>query len=267
MTAKADSKLTQARLKELLHYNPDTGVFTWLTRRGCSLAGDVAGAKSPDGTIRIYVDNIAYAASRLVWLYVHGEFPQKDLRRKNKDRSDNRIDNFFDPRLPMPKVVHAPLTAERLRELVNYDPSTGIFTRRIVVGKTGKVGDVIGHIRPNGRLEVSVEGVIYLAHRVAWLYMTGSWPEEEIDHIDGDPLNNRFDNLRDISRVGNAQNQRWARSGSISGILGVHKRYHKWRAVIVVDGQSVFIGSFPSKELAQQAYINAKRELHFGCTI
>lgn len=265
--ATKDSNLTQARLKELLHYNPETGVFTWLTRRGGSLAGDIAGCKGVTGRISIYVDNTPYAASRLAWLYVHGEFPHKDLRRKSKDLSDNRINNFFDPRLPMPKVVHSPLTSERLRELVNYDESTGVFTRRIVFGKTGKIGDVIGHTRPDGRIEVSIEGSVHLAHRVAWLYMTGEWPNEEIDHMDGNPSNNRFQNLRDISKVGNSQNQRKARGNSISGILGVHKRFNRWRAVIVVDGKSIFIGSFHTKEIAQQAYIDAKRRLHPACTI
>jgi hypothetical protein len=116
-------------------------------------------------------------------------------------------------------------------------------------------------------LEISVGGETYLAHRLAWMYVSGEWPTQEIDHIDGNPSNNRITNLRDISTAGNAQNQRIARGNSISGILGIHKRHNKWRAVIMVDGKSTFIGSFQTKEIAQQAYIDAKRVMHFGCTI
>lgn len=263
----AATNLTAERLRELLNYDPDTGIFTFRIRRGRFLPGDVAGSHDKTGRTAILIDNVQYTASRLAWLHVHGEFPKKDLRRKNNILSDNRIANFHDPRLPMPKVVHPPLTAERLRELVNYDPITGVFTRKIVIWKTGTVGEAIGHRRPDGRFEVSVSGTIYLAHRLAWLYMTGVWPNEEIDHIDGNPSNNRFENLRDISRVGNAQNQRRAKRHSISGILGVHKRHNKWRATIIADGQSIFIGSFQTQELAQQAYVEAKRKLHPACTI
>lgn len=265
--ATKDSKLTQARLKELLHYSPETGVFTWLTRRGRSLAGDVAGSSRDGGRITIYVDNRPHEAGRLAWLYVHGEFPQKDIRRKNKNPSDNRIDNFFDPRLPAPKVIHDPLTAARLRELVKYDPITGIFTRNVIVWKVGKVGEVIGHLNKTGRIEVSVEGKIYLAHRLAWMYVSGEWPSQEIDHIDGNPSNNKISNLRDISRTGNAQNKRKAQANSITGILGVTKHHRKWQASITIDKKAIFLGSFENKELAQKAYIDAKRIMHAGCTL
>lgn len=262
--AVSNSTLTQERLKELLHYDPDTGIFTWRIRRGMALAGSVAGSARNSGRITIYVDSRQYDAARLAWLYMYGEFPPKDLRRKNSDFSDNRIANFHDPHKPMPKVVHAPLTSDRLRELVNYDPSTGIFTRRRIVGKVGRIGDVIG-CKSQGRLEISVDGKIYFAHRLAWLYMTGKWPEFTIDHIDGNPLNNRFCNLRDVPQKINNHNIRKPRGKS--GIIGVHKRFNKWRAEIVTDGKSVFIGSFNTAEEARAAYVEAKRIYHVGCTI
>lgn len=265
--AANDSKLTQARLKELLHYNPDTGVFTWLCRRGVAMPGSVAGNSRAGGRITIYLDNAPHEASKLAWLYVHGNIPLKNLRRKNKIPSDNRIDNFFDPCAPIPKVIHDPLNADRLRTVVFYDAETGVFTRRIVTGKTGKVGDIIGHTNKANRVEASIDGKIYLAHRLAWLYVTGKWPLQEIDHIDGNPTNNRISNLRDISRVWNAQNQRKARADNMTGVLGVSKHHRKWQANITVDGKIIFLGSFPSEKLAGEAYVNAKRVLHDGCTI
>lgn len=263
----AKANLTAERLRELLHYDPETGIFTWKVRRGMAPAGSAAGSARPDGRITIYVDSVPYEASTLAWLYVHGEFPPKKLRRKNGVNSDNRIANFHDPYAPMPKVIHPPLTADRLRELVAYDPDTGVFTRRKVMGKTSRVGDVIGSINKQGRLEISVSGKIHFAHRLAWLYMTGDWPKYTIDHIDGDPINNRFANLRDVPHSVNTENVRAPRSNSRSGILGVAKRHHKWRSAIVVKGKYIFLGSFATQEEASDAYVKAKRLYHTGNTL
>lgn len=265
--AGRNSTLTQQRLKELLDYNAETGVFTWRMRRGMALAGSVAGNKRADGRITIYVDDKPHEAAQLAWLYVHGEFPPKKLRRRNGDNGDNSIANFHNPHTKMPKVVYPPLTAERLRDLVHYNPDTGVFTRLQVTGKIGKVGDVAGSMIPNGRIEFSVDSKRYLAHRLAWLYMTGNWPKREIDHIDGDPTNNRFANLRDVPRHINAQNVRKARANSKSGVLGVKKRYRKWRAEISVNGKVLFIGSFETRDEAYAAFVEAKRLYHAGNTL
>jgi hypothetical protein len=220
----AKPNLSAERLRELLDYNPETGAFTWKVSRGLATAGGAAGSSRPDGRITIYVDGAPYEASTLAWLHFNGEFPPKNLRRKNGISSDNRIANFHNPYAPMPKVIHPPLNADRLRELVAYDPETGIFTRKIVISKVGSVGDVLGFVTNQGRLEISVAGKIYFAHRLAWLYMTGEWPQHTIDHIDGCPANNRLDNLRDVPHATNTENVRRARSNSKSGILGVKKR-------------------------------------------
>lgn len=259
--------LTAARLRELLNYDPDTGVFTWLARRGCAEAGSVAGCRLGRGDIQIYVDGVQYRAHNLAWLYVYGSFPEKTIRRKNGIKDDNRISNFFGPGEKIPKTTTAPLTADRLRELIDYEPLTGVFKRRVVIWKVGHVGQTIGHTNNQGRIEVSVDGKVYLAHRLAWLYMTGAWPKNQIDHKDGDPSNNAFDNLRDVTGTENMQNQRKARSNNIVGLLGVRKHYRKWQASISVNGKAVFLGSFDTAEQAGQAYIEAKRLYHPTCTI
>ncbi len=86
--------LTQARLKERLSYDPSTGEFRTLVKVKQVPAGAVAGSIGSKGYRRIKVDNREYAAHRLAWLYVHGEFPPGDLDHKNRIRSDNRLDNL-----------------------------------------------------------------------------------------------------------------------------------------------------------------------------
>ncbi len=86
--------LTQSRLKELLHYNPETGLFTWIKRTGSARAGRVAGIVNHYGYIHIKVDRKSYYAQRIVWLYVHGEFPDKDIDHINRDKKDNRLENL-----------------------------------------------------------------------------------------------------------------------------------------------------------------------------
>lgn len=91
-----NTDLTQARLKELLTYDETTGLFTWRVRAGRSAAGSVADCRATHGYIRIRVDNVLYAAHRLVWLYVYGKFPDKTIDHINRARDDNRLANLRD---------------------------------------------------------------------------------------------------------------------------------------------------------------------------
>lgn len=110
-------------------------------------------------------------------------------------------------------------------------------------------------------------GRCYKAHRLAFLSMTGEWPTGEVDHMDGDRLNNRFGNLRDVSHAVNLQNRRNATSRSESGILGVQKNWNKWYAVITTNGQSKNLGGYATPEEASAVYLQAKRRLHEGNTL
>lgn len=166
-------------------------------------------------------------------------------------------------------MTQAPLiTAERLREILMYDHTSGVFTFRVRRGSM-KVGTASGVRKDDGRIAIKLEGRYYLAHRLAWLYVHGVWPEQQIDHIDGNPLNNGIANLRDVSPTTNSQNRRFADPGSKSGLLGAQwcKGYGNWQASIRVKGTRMNLGKFDSAQEAHEAYVQAKRRFHDGCTI
>lgn len=161
-------------------------------------------------------------------------------------------------------------SAERLRDLLNYDPETGNLSWR-----TSRVGAKQGSIagsrnKRNGYLYVVVMYSRYMAHRLAWLHHHGEWPAADIDHINGVRHDNRIINLRAVTRSVNQQNLRAARSHSGSGLLGVvidKRRPHLFMARIVVDGKQKHLGSFRTPDEAHSVYLEAKRRLHPGCSI
>lgn len=163
------------------------------------------------------------------------------------------------------------LTAERLRELLHYNQETGVFTwavdRKWNAMRGNIAGTIIGSKCGYICLQIYIDGRPYKAHRLAFLYMNGEWPARDVDHIDTNSMNNIFSNLRDAGTRINAQNRRVAFKNSQSGVLGVSPSGNNWRACIRVDKKRINIGSYKTKELAYQAYVEAKRRLHEGCTI
>lgn len=157
------------------------------------------------------------------------------------------------------------LTQERLKQLLHYNPETGVFTNRVPRGRV-KAGDIAGWMGANGRRYVYI-GKFYLAHRLAFLYMTGSWPIDEVDHLNGDPADNRWINIRLATSTLNKENRRIARSDSALGIMGVRQRHHKFLAVISVKGKQRYLGSFETADAAHRSYIEAKRKYHPGNTL
>lgn len=159
------------------------------------------------------------------------------------------------------------ITKERLDRVLSYDRETGIFTWQVARGRA-PAGAVAG-TPEMGYVLIRVDGVQYCAHRLAWLTATGSWPTFEIDHIDGCRSNNSISNLRDAPRAINQQNQKRAQVTNSCRLLGVSKSdaRGRFRARIFVDGKEQHLGSFSTAEKAHEAYLEAKRKLHKGCTI
>lgn len=154
-------------------------------------------------------------------------------------------------------------SAEELREHLHYCPETGVFTR-LISSRSDRIGKVAGSLnKTTGYRLISVNCRAYYGHRLAWLYMTGAWPQFEIDHEDTNRANNRWSNLRPATRSQNAANTS-LRSTNTSGCKGVsfYKPYNKWRAYITVAGKHKGLGYFDSKEKAAEAYTNAANDLH-----
>ena len=161
----------------------------------------------------------------------------------------------------------AGLTAERLREVLSYDADTGLFVWQAQRG-CKRPGESAG-TQTDGYLQISVDGRLYKAHRLAWLYVHGAWPVDAIDHINGDRSDNRIANLRDVTLAINNQNRRCATAGKSSPLLGVswYAQTRRWRAQIQVAGKNRGLGYFDDPQAAHEAYLAAKRQLHAGGTL
>lgn len=159
------------------------------------------------------------------------------------------------------------LTQAKLKELLRYEPLTGLFTWLVQKSNRVCVGGVAGVINDRGYIQIKIDGSAYKAHRLAWLYMTGAWPQLEIDHKNGIRNDNKWRNLRDVTRFINHQNQRKAQRHNKTGFLGVTQRGKHFPATITVNKKSCSLGTYLTPELAHEAYLKAKRELHEGCAI
>lgn len=154
------------------------------------------------------------------------------------------------------------LTVERLRELINYDPKTGIFTWR-VSRKGAKAGNVVGNFDAYGYLRAKVLYKPYVLHRLAWFYVHGTWPKQEIDHINRIKTDNRIANLREANRRENGENRNISKANT-SGYKGVYwnKREKKWHAQIRVNRIRIHLGHYKNIEDAHNAYVEAAKKYH-----
>jgi hypothetical protein len=162
----------------------------------------------------------------------------------------------------MPELTH-----ERLKQLLNYDPETGIFTWRSNIGNV-KAGSVAG--QPEKQYwRISIDKKRYRAHHVAFFYVHGRWPNGMLDHKDHRTQFNAISNLREATAVTNGGNMVRPRSDNKTGILGVcfDKARGKWMANICANQKRMNLGRFNTKEEAQAAYLAAKRQHHEFCTL
>lgn len=156
-----------------------------------------------------------------------------------------------------------PLTAKRLRELLEYNPATGNFYWKTDLGCHNKYeGLKAGGVNYHGYVRVAIDGVSYRANRLAWLYMTGDWPSQLIDHVNRNKADDRWENLRLATRSQNRRNAGRAINNT-SGLTGVSPAFGKWRAQISFEGKKKYLGLFTTKEAARAAYVSAAKTL-FG---
>jgi hypothetical protein len=157
------------------------------------------------------------------------------------------------------------LTQKRLKEVLKYYPGSGIFRWRTREGR--KKNAIAGYKRQDGYIEISIDGKLHLAHRLAFLHEHGYLPEHGIDHIDRNPSNNKINNLREVSHQCNIRNT-GNRADNTSGVKGVswNKRKNKWMAYIAVNGKQKNLGYYKNFDDAVKARYKAEKEVNWkGC--
>lgn len=155
------------------------------------------------------------------------------------------------------------ITRGAVQKVLEYDPETGVFTwifNRI----HGLIGRPAGSINSHGYLRFKLFGQECLAHRIAFLFVLGRMPLDQVDHINGDRMDNRWENLREVSNAENCRNRK-VRSDNNSGCVGVHweSGRNKWKAGICFDGERRHLGYFDTLELAIDARRSAESESGF----
>lgn len=151
------------------------------------------------------------------------------------------------------------LTQNELKEQLNYNVETGIFTRKVSVSPRVKVGGVAGGLNEYGYILIQVNKKDYRAHRLAWLYVYGVWPKGQIDLINGVKTDNRIGNLRDVTNRQNQQNTYKHRNGKLVGAT-YHKHNKKWVSQIYINGKQINLGYFNTEQEAHEAYLKFLEE-------
>ena len=158
------------------------------------------------------------------------------------------------------------LTYERLVEVLDYCPATGVFTWKKTLSPRGVMGAQAGSVKPSGYRVIHVDSWNYMAQRLAWLYFYGFWPTHFVDHENRMRDDNRITNLRDVPQLLNRHNTEAASSRNKSGFLGVvETKKGRFRARITYPGKkNHYLGTFDTPEEAHAAFMAAKAKYHEG---
>ena len=168
---------------------------------------------------------------------------------------------MFKPDKLISGVGEVPSQSE-VSAILEYNQEDGRLIWKVAANSRAAKGSMAGHKRKDGYMMVSFGGKKYLAHRVIWLLVHGYWPKY-IDHMDGDPGNNRMQNLRECSHSENMRNRKLPKNNT-SGVKGVtwHKVYQKWQAQVGVDGDNVAVGRYDTVDEAAAAVKAAREKFH-----
>lgn len=156
---------------------------------------------------------------------------------------------------------HHNISHERIREVLNYDGGTGQFYWKVKASKKTVVGSVAGSKEPRGYIKIRIDGALLSAHQIAFMWMNGNWADGEIDHIDRDKSNNRWDNLRLATRSQNARNSppRFNKTGFNNVGQSASGKYY---CRIIVDKKQVNMCGYDTPAEAHNAYLIAVKQHH-----
>ncbi|HDL7927055.1 TPA: HNH endonuclease [Yersinia enterocolitica] len=156
------------------------------------------------------------------------------------------------------------LTHQRLQEVLHYSSDTGVFIWQFSNSNRVRIGSVAGSPNSGKYILISIDRKSYPAHRLAWFYVNGKWPDNEIDHINGAKTDNRICNLRQATHAENCRNRSMKKTNT-SGVKGVSRegKINKWRAECMVNGKQHRVGLFTNLSEAEKA-VRQFREIHHG---
>lgn len=152
------------------------------------------------------------------------------------------------------------ITQESLKQVLSYDQETGIFTWLCNRGRNNTQGKIAGVVDRNNYLYIRIYNKKHLAHRVAWLYMYGIWPNNQIDHINGVRNDNRINNLREVTNKENCQNRLKHKNGHLIGTT-FRKDINRWVAQVNISGKQVYLGLYYTQQEAHKAYLTKLNEV------
>jgi hypothetical protein len=290
MNMSKKPELSKELLEELLDYDPGTGKLVWKTRsvdlfpdeRACKIwntryAGRLAGRvrtvkRAPNAILDIF--GVRYSAPRVVWALSHGAFPKKQLRHLDGDATNNRVENLVEfgdnvEKPPKPHNYKATPPQELLLSLLDYNKDTGELKWKARPGCTvwnaRWVGKVAGNISSTGYLRVKVAQPLFEAHRLIFKMVMGREPECQIDHINGDGLDNRWCNLREATKSQNMCNTRLPGKNT-TGYKGVTTDKRQpllpFYGRIVIKRKLYTTPSFATPEEVSTAVVKLRGKIH-----
>ena len=248
--------MTQSHLKTLIEYDPTTGSITLIKKTSNFQAvGD-----SLHDRPYINLNGKSYAILKLLSIYLHND---ESIKLITLDGTTcYRLSNLF----VIGSLSKIPLTQEILKKFLTYDKTTGQFAwkaRYIANVKVGAAaGYVTGSMPDGGYVQLSLLGSVYPAHRLAWLYEYGEFPDKQLDHINHNRQDNRIANLREATQHVNMKNKSMYYTNR-TGYSGVSPHGDSWKARIGVNGTKVLLGVFKSIEEAIAARKAAEKLLSY----
>lgn len=260
-------KLSHEDLFREVGYDPATGIFTKKSNGRTRLAGTVIGTTRKNGHRQLVCCRVTIMASVAAWVLQTGFWPRYSIGCINGDRGDLRWENLKEIK-PVAATAGMRPDVDWVRSQLDYNPETGVFFWK--VARCGvKIGEPAGSLIAKGYNQIALARKSMRAAIVAWAWMTGSWPDRLIDHIDRNRSNDRWDNLRLATHSQNGGNKSIGSNNSsgFKGVVYIDGYAKPWRAMIGHQGKAMYLGMFHTAEEANAAYVSMAGKVHgeFAC--